>query len=202
MLFSILKTLFRQGAAADRAAACAPDAAPWRLHIGGQIAHPDWKILNVQPGPQVDFVGDCADLRQFADASVTEIYASHVLEHLGFKHEMPAALTEFHRVLVPGGGLRIGVPDLAVLCALYLDPALDAEDRYQVMRMLYGGQLNNADFHCAGYDAESLALRLQKAGFVGVERVDAFRLFDDSSNFSFKGRPISLNLRARKGSAA
>ena len=173
-----------------------------RLHIGGQIAHPDWKILNVQPGPQVDFVGDCSDLRQFADASVTEIYASHVLEHLGFKQEMPAALNEFHRVLVPGGGLRIGVPDLAALCVLYVDPALDAEDRYQVMRMLYGGQLNNADFHFAGYDAESLALRLQKAGFVGVERVDSFELFDDSSTFYFKGRPISLNLRARKGSAA
>ena len=91
---------------------------------------------------------------------MTEIYASHVLEYMGFKHEMPAALTEFHRVLLPGGGLRIGVPDLAVLCALYVDPALDAADRYQVMRMLYGGQLNNADFHCAGYDAESLALRL------------------------------------------
>lgn len=198
MLFSILKTLFR----ADAAAARHPVAGTLRLHIGGRIAHPDWKILNVQPGPQVDFVGDCADLRQFADASVSEIYASHVLEHLGFKHDMPAALNEFHRVLVPGGGLRIGVPDLAVLCALYVDPALDAEDRYQVMRMLYGGQLNDADFHFAGYDAESLALRLQKAGFVGIERVDTFGLFDDSSNFGFKGRPISLNLRARKGPAA
>ena len=51
---------------------------------------------------------------------MTEIYASHVLEYMGFKHEMPAALTEFHRVLLPGGGLRIGVPDLAVLCALYV----------------------------------------------------------------------------------
>ena len=32
-----------------------------------------------------------------------EIYALHVLEHLGFKHELPAVLDEFNRVLVAGG---------------------------------------------------------------------------------------------------
>ena len=31
--------------------------APLRLHIGGEIAHPEWKIFNIHPGPQVDYTG-------------------------------------------------------------------------------------------------------------------------------------------------
>jgi len=46
-----------------------------RLPIGGRQPYPDWKIFDVGAGPQVDFVGHYADLRQFADESVTEIYA-------------------------------------------------------------------------------------------------------------------------------
>ncbi len=194
MFRSLLKSALR-GTPAKTAASVTD---PIRLHIGGQTPHSDWKILDVRPGPHVDFVGHCANLSGFKDASVSEIYASHVIEHLGFKRELPAALGEFNRILIPGGMLRVGVPDLAVLCALYLEPAFDAEDRYQVMRMIFGGQLNVADFHYAGFDEESLTARLHKAGFVDVARVPAFGLFDDSSNYCFKGRPVSLNMSARK----
>ncbi len=82
-----------------------------RLHIGGKDVKPGWKILNVQPGPGVDYVGTCTDLSAFGDRSVAEIYASHVLEHLSYTEELPRALKEFHRVLVPGARLRVAVPD-------------------------------------------------------------------------------------------
>lgn len=32
---------------------------PFRLNIGGEVARDGWKILNIQPGPHVDFVGNC-----------------------------------------------------------------------------------------------------------------------------------------------
>lgn len=57
-----------------------------KLHIGGKEAHPDWKILDIEERPEVDFVGDAADLSQFEDNSVEAIYASHVLEH--FHHSL------------------------------------------------------------------------------------------------------------------
>ena len=44
-----------------------------RLHIGGTQAKEGWKILNIEPGPQVDFVGDCGSLPQFAENSVERI---------------------------------------------------------------------------------------------------------------------------------
>lgn len=175
--------------------------APLRLHIGGEIAHPEWKIFNIQPGPQVDYAGHCADLSRFTDGSVSEIYASHVLEHLRFKDELPAALREFYRVLQPGAMLRVSVPDLHTLCQLFLDPELSTLQRFQVMQMMFGGQTNDADTHYVGLDETFLGGYLSDAGFTGITRVDAFNLFDDTSAMQYK-LPISLNMTARKPAAA
>ena len=169
-----------------------------RLHIGGRTAHPEWKIFDVRAGAHVDFVGDCTDLSRFQSGMVEEIYASHVLEHLGYLDELPRTLREFHRVLAPGGRLRVSVPDLDVLCALFADPALNLEERVHVMRMMFGGQMYAADFHKAGLNEEFLRDFLQGAGFVDIAKTGDFNLFDDASSLKFKNRRISVNLVARK----
>jgi predicted SAM-dependent methyltransferase len=192
---SILKRLF---ATKHPATAGHP---PLRLHIGGRIAHPDWKIFNIEAGPAVDFVGHCADLSRFADGSVLEIYASHVIEHLGYHKELPAALREFNRVLAAGGTLRISVPDLDTLCRLFLDRELSLEQRTSVMRMMFGAQTSPADFHYIGFNEEILRAFLTAAGFTDIMRVEKFGLFDDASNLEYK-LPISLNMTARKPGAA
>ncbi len=91
-----------------------------RLHIGGTEPHPDWKILDIEARPEVDFVCDAVDLQQFADNSVAAIYASHVLEHFHYQlnDELFKALIEWYRVLQPNGQLFISVPDLKTLCWL------------------------------------------------------------------------------------
>jgi len=195
VLASLFKRLF-----ATKPAAIA-SRPPLRLHIGGKLAHPDWKIFNIEAGPQVDFVGHCADLSRFADGSVLEIYASHVIEHLGYHKELPAALREFHRVLVPGGLLRVSVPDLETLCRLYLDPELGAQQRTRVMQMMFGAQSSPADFHYVGLNEELLRAFLNDARFTEITRVEKFGLFDDASNFEYKV-PISLNMSARKAGTA
>ena len=69
-----------------------------KLHIGGQQAHPDWKIFDVEKRPEVDYVGDAGDLSQFDDESIDTIYASHVLEHFyhSLHNEMVFTLAEWH----------------------------------------------------------------------------------------------------------
>ncbi len=89
-----------------------------RLHIGGKHPHPDWKILDVEPRPEVDYVMNAADLSAFADESVDVIYSSHVLEHFHhtLNNELLRVLIEWRRVLKPGAKLLLSVPDLRILC--------------------------------------------------------------------------------------
>jgi predicted O-linked N-acetylglucosamine transferase (SPINDLY family)/predicted SAM-dependent methyltransferase len=173
-------------------------AAPLRLHIGGTEAKEGWKILNIQPGPKVDFVGDCTDLGQFADASVDEIYASHVLEHLGHQNALARALQEFHRILKPGGKAMISVPDFEILCRLFLDPRATLRERFHVMRFVFGGQMDEHDFHRVGLTHEFLQQLLSQAGFARVDRAGDFGLFQDTSATEYLGQRISLNVVAYK----
>jgi predicted SAM-dependent methyltransferase/glycosyltransferase involved in cell wall biosynthesis len=175
-----------------------------KLHIGGKKAHPDWKIVDIEQRPEVDFVGDARDLGQFADNSVEQIYASHVLEHFhyGVNNEVMTTLKEWHRVLQPGGQVLISVPDLHTLCWLYVSPNLDPNDRYHLMRIMFGGHMNEFDVHRVGFSAESLVSFLQDAGFENVLQVGKFDLFEDSSLVAFQGQFVSLNMIATKSTAS
>lgn len=172
-------------------------ASPFRLHIGGKERKDGWQILNIQPGPNVDFVGDIRDLSGFADESCTEIYCSHVLEHLTPQELLPT-LKDLRRILSSGGRLYISVPDLDVLCHLLLSPRLDVNLRYRVMRMIFGGQTDEFDLHKIGLNLAFLSGFLEEAGFSSMEQVEYFGLFEDSSSLSMCETPISLNVIAEK----
>jgi predicted SAM-dependent methyltransferase len=175
------------------------DTEPLRLHIGGSVRRDGWKVLNIQSGAHVDFIGNCLDLSMFRDASVSEIYASHVLEHVDYVRESHRALKEFWRVLVPKGRLMVGVPDLDTLCAMMNAPYFDSKVRFLVMRMIYGGQTDAHDYHRGGYNFELLSAYLAMNGFDRVRRVASFGLFDDTTEKTVNGIPISLNIEAFKG---
>jgi predicted SAM-dependent methyltransferase len=171
---------------------------PLRLHIGGKEVHKDWKILNIQNGPHVDFVGNCTDLSQFANNSVTEVYASHIIEHLGYQTELEKAIAEIYRVLIPGGTFKISVPDLDVLSRIFLRPDLHFATRFQIMQIMFGGQTDEYDYHKVGLNWEFLHYFLKEAGFTSIEKVKTFDLFDDGSKGDFFGELLSLNVIAKK----
>jgi predicted SAM-dependent methyltransferase len=178
----------------------APAASPdgIKLHIGGREKRDGWIILDALPGPAVDYVGNCTDLSFLPEGSCSEVYASHVLEHLGYDIELPRTLAGIHRVLKPGGRLRAAVPDLDILCRLFVDPALDGDGRFHVMRMMFGGRTTPYDVHYAGLNFEFFQAFLQEIGFRDVRRVEDFGLFEDTSTLLFGNVPISLNVEARK----
>lgn len=175
---------------------------PIKLHIGGKEPHPDWKILDIESRPEVDYVGDAADLSQFETNSVDAIYASHVLEHFhyGLNNELINTLKEWHRVLKPGGKLLVSVPDLRILCWLYLHPNLLPLERHHLMRIMFGGQVDQYDVHKVGFDSETLAMYLGEVGFEEYEQVSEFNLFDDCSSLRIVNTLISLNVIATKSS--
>jgi len=170
-----------------------------KLHIGGHIAASGWEVLDANPGPVVDHVGNAADLSNFADNTFSEIYASHVVEHFDYKNEILSALKEWRRVMLPGGVLYVSVPDLDVLSRLFLNrETLTRTDRFWVMRMIFGGHLDQYDYHRVGLNDELLADVLGVAGFTDVVKVADFGLFQDDSALKFKGVSISLNMRCCK----
>jgi predicted SAM-dependent methyltransferase len=170
-----------------------------RLHVGGQQVKPGWTILNALPGPGVDIVGDARDLSTLGDASYDAIYASHVLEHVSYNEELATVLKGFARVLRPGGKLFVSVPDLEALCRLFISPELPINEKFHVMRMMFGGQLDRFDFHYVGFNAALLANVLTQYGFTPVYRVPGFGFFEDTSSLVFRGVPVSLNVVATRG---
>jgi predicted O-linked N-acetylglucosamine transferase (SPINDLY family)/predicted SAM-dependent methyltransferase len=179
-------------------AATAPAAPLRKLHIGGRGPAPGWELMNAREAAGVDHVGNANDLSRFADNSLDVIYSSHVLEHLDYQDEIARTLKDWLRALKPGGLVQISVPDLAVLARLLGDNRLDKAQRFQVMRMIFGGHTHAYDYHQTGLTEEFLSDFLQQAGFVQIERVRPFGLFADNADMQYAGLPISLNMQARK----
>jgi SAM-dependent methyltransferase len=108
------------------------------LNLGcGRRHHPEW--INVDfhsTGPGV-MAHDLKGPLPFEDCEFDAVYHSHLLEHLP-KPQAPLLLRECHRVLKPGGVLRVVVPDLERITRLYLrylEKAMkddgEAQDRYE-----------------------------------------------------------------------
>ena len=173
-----------------------------RLHIGGAIAREGWEVFDARAAAHVDHVGDALDLARFADATFAEVYASHVLEHFDYHQELHTALAEWHRVLEPGGVLRLSVPDIDILAHLLLQrQALDVNQRFQVMRMIFGGHTHRHDYPQVGLNQDFMSAFLDRAGFVNLQRVGRHGLFADTSDTRVLGTSISLNLNAYKPAA-
>ena len=168
-----------------------------KLHIGGKEIKENWKILNIQKKEGVDFIGDISDLSQFENSSVDEIYASHVVEHVNQKN-IKKTLIGIHRVLKSNGKFYVSVPDMEVLCRIFIDDKAPPKVKFHVMRMMFGGQTDEYDFHYFGWNFQFMKDFLIGAGFKKIERVKFFSLFKDTSDYAPYGVPISLNVIAYK----
>jgi len=169
-----------------------------KLHIGGEEAKEGWKILNIQKKDGVDFIGDISDLSQFKDNSIKEIYASHVFEHV-IQKKIKSTLLGIHRVISENGKFYVSVPDMNLLCKIFLDPKAPEKVKVHVLRMMFGGQIDDFDFHYFGWDFKLLENYLLETGFKNVERVKSFSMFNDTSDYApYSNIPISLNLIAYK----
>ncbi len=168
-----------------------------KLHIGGKSKKEGWKILNIQNGENIDFVGDVKDLSQFGDESIEEIYASHVLEHVD-QNNIKETLKGINRVLKKNGKFYISVPDLDTLCHFFISPLASKKQKFHTMKMIFGGQVDEYDFHYFGWNYIFLYEYLKNSGFTKIERVSSFSLFEDTSDYKPYGFPISLNVIATK----
>lgn len=101
----------------------------------------------------------------FSENSVEAVYSSHLLEHL----PKPAAvncLRECHRILRPGGVIRLAVPDLDAMVQGY-DPA--DPDAFVISALEpFERRLKNRHHYL--YNANSLSALLSDCGFAEIAR--------------------------------
>lgn len=168
-----------------------------RLNLGGRD-RPIKGFLTVDLSKEhnPDIFTDVSDLSQFKSNSVSEIYASQILEH--FPHPKTlSVLKEWYRVLNLGSRITIGVPDFARTIEIYLREGLND----WVMNFLYGDQIYDLAFHYRPFTFGSLAYLLDQAGFTHVRRIKdmPYGIIDCSSLISTgDGKPVSLNVEAYK----
>jgi len=117
----------------------------------------------------------------YADGSVSEIRASHILEHFTFG-DAQKAMEEWSRVLKPGGRIRISVPDV--------DKVLKDETPNRLFYLM-GGQMHADDIHKSAYDRNRLTALMQQNGLKQIK--DWY-----SPNTDCAALPISLNLEGVK----
>lgn len=137
------------------------ERAPLRLHVGaGRHRLEGWVNLDIQALPGVDAVADVRAGLDYSD--VDAIYAEHFLEHLAIDDAL-GFLLECHRVLRPGGWLRLSTPNLdwVWLSHYVLDaPAEDKQHRALMLnRAFYGWR------HRFLWNREMLGHALAACGF-------------------------------------
>src|SRR5262245_21083454 len=86
-----------------------------KVNVGcGNNFHKDWSNLDAQPIDPTVRTFVCGETLPFATDSVYFVYSSHLIEHL-----RPLAgldfVVECHRVVKPGGWIRLVTPDFAAL---------------------------------------------------------------------------------------
>jgi predicted SAM-dependent methyltransferase len=131
-----------------------------KLHLGCGKRHiPGFVHIDAVDYPHVDHVATIDNLSFIQDASVDLIYNCHVLEHFK-RREVGRVLKEWHRVLKPGGILRISVPDFAKLCEVY--------QKYGQLDLVIGALFGRQDYlyniHYNVFDFATLKRELESAG--------------------------------------
>jgi predicted SAM-dependent methyltransferase len=135
-----------------------------KLHVGcGKRLIPGFVHVDQVAFAHVDHVQDIRRLANFADNSASLIYACQVIEYFD-REEVVGILTDWQRVLAPGGILRLSVPNFAVICKLYQSGV--TLDKF--LGTLYGripDGKNGYVYHRTTYDERSLSELLGKLGF-------------------------------------
>jgi SAM-dependent methyltransferase len=149
------------------------------LASGTDLRPPPWVNLDVVPRwPGTDRGCDVlwdarTDRIPFPDNSAEEIYAGYLLLHLGPRHHEPV-LAEIRRVLRPGASCVFGEVDMAVVMRRWLarpDDIAVSELIWGEQGSAHGDDLSTFDKHCWGFSESKLRGALERAGFVGIHRI-------------------------------
>jgi len=134
--------------------------------------------LDINPDAKPHLIGDISSMGNVASETFDAVFSCHTLEHL-YTTEVPLALKEFHRVLVPNGFVAIYIPDFAKIVPVIL--AGEAEkvqyeihgNKIRCIDMVFG--LEGATYHAPAmmhktlFTKAMIEAKLKEAGFRDIK---------------------------------
>lgn len=161
---------------------------PIRLHLGsGPERREGWLNVDTRPEAMPDLVARVDSLPMVSDASVDEIEACHLFEHLAL-HEAHAALREWARVLKPGGRLFLELPNFDA-CVRILGTAVDGAGYDFGMIGIFGWPPaiesdGDAMAHRWGWTPATLGKALEAAGFTDVQELPVTQTYRPATRYN------------------
>lgn len=136
---------------------------------------PDWTHMDGDTTPlisddgrfhQAELIGG-VDKVPLPDRSCSLVYSQECLEHFpwGRTREVVA---EWARLVEPGGILHVEVPDFEAACRQLLEGA-DLELDLAMQQIVFGGQVNQWDYHYAGITHRTLPHFVEQAGLTVID---------------------------------
>ncbi len=165
----------------------------------------------------IDFGADFRYPLRICDASIDGVFCEHTFEHFTYNTNQ-MLFKECHRILKPGGILRIIVPDLSLFIKNYIENNLEWFQKWEQLMFIASNSLERAKRrlktpleaisfvtqeygHLSAWDMDTLMGYLKESGFSEIKRTsfmsgeDKMLLLDDSSEAR---RFVSIYLEAKK----
>ena len=155
-----------------------------KLQLGaGSSRLAGWLNTDIEPGEGLAYL-DATKPFPFEDGSIHYIFSEHVIEHLTYE-EGKAMMAEAHRVLAPGGKMRISTPNLTRFIELFDENPSEAARDYLVGKRKWhewpdepnaAAIILNLQMSSWGhkfmYDVQTLGASLQRVGFRNVREFE------------------------------
>ena len=160
---------------------------PYKAEVGsGPRMRPGWLSADVRWNSRLYL--DVASEWPIPNDPVSHVYADNVIEHLGLNANR-TLFAQAVRVLIPGGRMRLVIPDVGRLARFYVDGGRDAEQHLanarthgytaehlvDLLRIVFQDAGNHIGYL---WDYSSLSSELRDAGFAEVVRCEIGRSSD------------------------
>jgi len=145
-----------------------------KINLGsGHWKLEDWVNVDIDPASKPDVVANLAADLPFANGIARLMHCEDFIDQLDL-NQAAAFLHECHRILVPGGVLRVLTPDLRKLAHLYLNDPVRLEELWKnfvrvPLSLGTPGEIFNTGMRFAGhtflYDADTFTALSSSCGF-------------------------------------
>ena len=172
-----------------------------RLNLGsGHVPRDGYVNVDARELDGVDVVADVRSL-PFEPGTVEEIYSSHLVEHFPVEELRRALLPHWLDLLRPGGRIVAVTPDAEAMVKAAAAGRMSFED---LVRVTFGDQEYDGDYHFAMFTPESFGSLLAEVGFEDVTLVECGRRNGLCYEFEIAaarpvGEPAMIGATPKKG---